>query len=177
MKKKSIIERFWEKVNILYEDDCWDWMASLRNKWGYGGFNVGIDSGKRNNLVVASRFAYILSSGNDVSEGKIVCHTCDNPLCCNPNHLYLGTDEKNTLDKVERGRSMRGIGYKKNNTSSKYVGVHLYARKWVASITVNMKKMYLGRFLVEEDAAIAYNLGALHYFGSNAKLNSVEMKI
>ena len=177
MNKKTINERFWEKVNILEKGDCWNWTASLRNKWGYGGFNVGRTPEKKTGkIVVASRYAYILTFGEIPSE-SMVCHTCDNPLCCNPNHLYLGTNKSNTADKVRRGRSMRGHKHPSGKTS-KFVGVSYKIRggvgKWEAFIKVNMKRKYLGRFDAEVIAALAYNNAALLYFGKNAILNIIE---
>jgi len=95
-KRKSIEERFWEKVEVGSLDICWPWKAS-RNKWGYGRI------GYKGKLVTAPRLSYQLVFG-DVPEGLCVCHSCDNPACVNPSHLYLGTFRDNNLDKMSKGR-------------------------------------------------------------------------
>lgn len=61
-------------------------------------------------MFYAHRVAFQLVNGN-ISPGMHVCHTCDNPLCVNPTHLYEGTDADNTRDKIVRGR-VRGPGMK-----------------------------------------------------------------
>jgi len=77
--RKSIDERFWEKVKKC-PDGCWDWTAYSYNGWGY--FNV--DRVPQ----LAHRVAYELTNGT-LPEGTKVKHTCNNDLCCNPEHLYL----------------------------------------------------------------------------------------
>jgi len=91
------INRFWSKVNYPGNDqDCWEWQAH-RDKKGYGKY----DGGR------ASRFAYEFYNG-PITNGLLVCHTCDNPPCCNPEHLFLGTTQENTQDKIDKGRQIRG---------------------------------------------------------------------
>lgn len=86
--------RFWEKVDRGEPDECWDWKAGKVN--GYGMIRVGDRQAK------ASRVSYALA--HEDPHGQLVLHTCDNPGCVNPNHLYLGTQLENAQDKVERGR-------------------------------------------------------------------------
>lgn len=89
-------EKFWSKVNILTDNECWIWTAS-KNKAGYG--VTRYDSKKW----TASRLAYFLSYDN-FNPSLWVCHHCDNPPCCNPKHLFLGTPLDNAQDKVLKGR-------------------------------------------------------------------------
>ena len=88
-------ESFWAKVRIKEDDDCWEWLMSISNS-GYGRFcyNQTTD--------YAHRVAWRLSTKGDIPNGKIICHTCDNKICCNPRHLYLGTYSNNAEDKMER---------------------------------------------------------------------------
>lgn len=87
---------FWSKVQVGDMSDCWLWQSTLSGK-RYG--NVTIDSKPQ----LAHRVAYRLIFG-DIPEGMMVCHHCDNPPCCNPLHLFLGTGSDNQIDCVNKGR-------------------------------------------------------------------------
>lgn len=96
--KKSVEERFWSKVDkSAGPDACWPWTGH-RNVKGYGRFNKG-----DRRLAVASRWVWEQSHG-PVPEEMFVCHHCDNPPCCNPAHLFLGTRLDNAADMVRKGR-------------------------------------------------------------------------
>lgn len=93
--------RFWSKVDMRGPDECWEWQASI-NTSGYGRFKLASYTS-----VTASRMA-LISTRNEEPAGLHVLHTCDNPPCCNPHHLYFGTPQQNIVDKVERGRAYNG---------------------------------------------------------------------
>ena len=94
------ISRFWGKVQIGGEDECWPWMAKSKHHKGYG--VMRISSVGRN--VVASRISCILAYGEPPEGVKNALHSCDNPPCCNPNHLRWGTQKDNVQDAIERNR-------------------------------------------------------------------------
>ena len=103
MKKEPVEVRFWRHVNQLGPDDCWLWTAHI-NKKGRGQAWVG--GGKSE---AASRVAYRLVIG-EIPDGMYVCHHCDNPACVNPLHLFLGTQDDNMQDMVDKGRSNKPVG-------------------------------------------------------------------
>lgn len=93
-------QRFWPKVSVGGKDDCWPWLAANDGK-GYGVFDAEPITDR------AHRFSYYLAHGN-LPHGLNVCHKCDNPICVNPNHLFLGTDGDNRADCLRKGRWKRG---------------------------------------------------------------------
>ena len=93
------VARFWSYVDRRGPEECWVWKAGCF-KGGYGQFRLG----KRK--VKAHRCAYELSVG-PIPIGLRALHHCDNPPCCNPAHLYVGTEKDNARDRVERGGQAR----------------------------------------------------------------------
>lgn len=93
----KMIKIFWSKVDK--SKDCWIWLAS-KDKNGYGQFLY-------KNLRRAHKFSYFIHHGI-LEDGKIICHHCDNPSCINPDHLYAGTHQSNSDDKIARGRARYG---------------------------------------------------------------------
>lgn len=98
--------RFWKKVQRRRWNQCWIWMGK---KSRYGLFYL---SG--GGYVGAHRASYTIATGLDPGEMQ-VCHTCDNPLCVNPRHLWLGTDLDNIADMDKKGRRVnKGAPGEKN---------------------------------------------------------------
>lgn len=98
--KKPIKDRLLEKVMFEPNTGCWIWTASFNKQWGYGTFGF---NGKNR---LAHRVSYQLHKG-EIPNGKIVCHQCDNVLCVNPDHLYIGTNQDNSNDVVRRKRKTK----------------------------------------------------------------------
>lgn len=88
--------RFWKKVNKRGPRECWEWTA-CRNRKGYGLINI-LGSSQ-----LAHRVSFSLLVG-EIPGSRLVCHTCDNPSCVNPCHLFLGTHKSNMDDKMAKGR-------------------------------------------------------------------------
>jgi hypothetical protein len=93
--------RFWNQVLIGKDDECWPWIGTTNGK-DRGSFVYRRDD--RVIRVKAHRFAYRIAKGK-IPKGLLVCHTCDNGLCCNTyRHLFLGTHSDNALDMIRKGR-------------------------------------------------------------------------
>jgi len=91
---------FWSLVNKKSEMECWPWLGAV-NQWGYGRFR------HEGFYAMAHRVAYELTYFR-VIKGLIAMHTCDNPICCNPNHIVLGTHADNQADKFKKNRQAKG---------------------------------------------------------------------
>ena len=97
--KIPLRDRFWAKVPKLPPDSCWEWlgMRCLQTKHAYGTLKVN------NRRRLAHRLMWELTHG-PIPTGLAVCHTCDNPPCVNPDHLFLGTNMDNIEDMMRKGR-------------------------------------------------------------------------
>ena len=85
---------FWSKVSK--EGSCWNWKAG-KNSDGYGVFRAGTHN------ELAHRYSYMISVGV-IPDNLMLCHTCDNPSCVNPKHLFLGDQFANMQDMLTKGR-------------------------------------------------------------------------
>lgn len=96
-----VIERFEEKYEPIPEAGCWIWTACSHER-GYGLFYTGFNR-KKGKMEFAHRVSYEIYFG--ISPGdRSVCHSCDNPSCVNPNHLFLGSHKENMEDMMNKGR-------------------------------------------------------------------------
>ncbi len=91
----SDAERFWSHVDRTGE--CWIWRSG-RSGSGYGAFHPAGTT----RIIQAHRYSYELTKG-PIPKEMFVCHTCDNPACVRPDHLWLGTAKENHTDKVNKG--------------------------------------------------------------------------
>jgi len=89
------MERFWKKIDKRSPDECWEWTAAQSNGYGRIYFSGKYDGAHRVSLMLA---------GIDVPPDACVCHKCDNKLCVNPAHLFVGTQSDNIKDMYEKGR-------------------------------------------------------------------------
>jgi hypothetical protein len=129
--------RFWARVQKT--DACWPWIGG-KTKAGYGLFGPG------NTKRLAHRIAWELTHG-PIPVGLFVCHTCDNPPCVRPDHLFLGTAGDNADDKHAKGR---GRGRPKGSPSP--------ARKLTAAQVIEIRDRYTGAWGEQSRLARAYGV-------------------
>ena len=94
---KPILLRLLDKIQVA-PSGCWLWTGAV-DSHGYGKLNM------RRNWLKAHRISYLVFHGI-IPPGAFICHTCDNPPCINPFHLYAGSPADNTRDRVARNRSV-----------------------------------------------------------------------
>ncbi len=131
-KPANTPEVLWSKVDKRGPDECWPWIG-FRNKQGYGRTWIN-DRG-----YYAHRVIYSLVHPGEIelaapksSDTKgFVLHSCDNPCCCNPKHLFVGTHQDNMADKVKKERSPDFQGEK--GPRAKLTAAQVEEIKWIAS--------------------------------------------
>ena len=96
---QQTIDLFWSRVDKRGEGECWPWVGGI-DTGGYGHATFFGASFQ------AHRLAWEFAHGQ-IPASMLICHTCDNPPCCNPNHLFLGTPADNMRDMQKKGRGVK----------------------------------------------------------------------
>lgn len=112
--------RLWARIDRRTEGECWPWQgAASKNSGGnlYGNMRVGGET------KLVHRFMWEVHHGAVVPDGMVVRHKCDNPICCNPAHLEIGTQKQNIRDCFDRGRARRAQGQAHGNANMDEVTV------------------------------------------------------
>lgn len=114
------IERFWQKVSLSNNAECWPWGASV-NSNGYG--QVGLTTGGVSRILKAHKVAWEIAHDLTIPENARASHSCGNRLCCNPHHVIISTTSDGTND--PKGHA-RGQDHGKSKLTDKQVRMVKY---------------------------------------------------
>lgn len=158
----SLEKRFWSKVNCGGSPDvCWEWTRCKASS-GYGQIRI---NGKAR---YAHRVSWALVNGA-IPDGQWVLHRCDNPGCCNPNHLFLG-------DCVANNDDMRSKGRGKNPPM--HFGVEHYCAKLSEDDVRYIRQNYRPKVVGLKQLADRFGVGitAIHSITSGRTWKHVDFK-
>lgn len=108
MKDRKLYDRLLEKIVIDESTGCWNWTGYAFDKRPYPGNRYGCigirDPETNKSRTIATHRAMWFAVHGKPAAGQCVCHSCDNPKCVNPNHLWLGSRRDNTMDMIKKNR-------------------------------------------------------------------------
>jgi len=137
------IDCFWSKVEIKDSiKDCWEWLGAKKST-GYG--NVRINK----KYLLAHRVSFELTHG-EIPGKFIICHVCDNPGCCNPAHMMLGTVKSNCYDMIMKNRHQF--------TKNKAVGERNHNTKLTTADVIEIRRIYSLKILNQYQLASKYGV-------------------
>lgn len=110
-----IYERLMRAISVNEVTGCWEWLQARTVTGGYGVVSIANRQQRVHRAMWRVKFG-------EIPDGMCVLHKCDNPPCCNPEHLFLGTIGDNNRDRDEKGRHAKGEACTRNRRS--YKGSH-----------------------------------------------------
>lgn len=103
--------RFFSHIERIPFSECWIWTGATTKGYGQATYN------KQHGY--AHRISWEIHNNSKIQPGKVCCHKCDEPLCVNPNHLFIGDHKDNVNDKIQKGRHRHGTLSGEQNGFSK----------------------------------------------------------
>lgn len=143
VNKEDQNRRFWMKVSRSSPTECWLWIGA-KKPTGYG--NIRRDK----KYTTAHRVSWEIHFG-EVPNGMQVLHSCDNPSCCNPHHLMLGTSMSNHIDMVKKGRS-------NSNHKNRRYGEENSKHKLSADQVKEIRRKYIPGLIRQKDIGNEYGV-------------------
>lgn len=147
LRNKTIIRRFWSHVDVRGKNDCWE--VKNRKPGNYTSFTIGYAS------IHFHRFALMIALGRSLRTSEWSLHSCDNKLCCNPNHLFLGTAKDNSEDMLSKGRHKAQRGEEHHGAKLTEKKVLLVRKLWLSGL---WNKIELAQEFEVSESAIRFVL-------------------
>jgi hypothetical protein len=154
MFSDEFLQKFWN--NVMKSDGCWEWQGH-KDHDGYGVIK------NQQKLLKAHRISFEISRG-EILPNICVLHSCDNPACVNPAHLFSGTPGDNARDRARKGRGGDRSG-EKNGRAKLNPGQVVSIRNLFQSGHFN--KSQLGRMFGVSDVQIGHIVKKIHWKGNN----------
>lgn len=130
MRRPNTQIDFWNRIavgnNVI--KDCWEWIGGISRK-GYG------QMAYEGRMHTAHRLAWTFTKGK-IPKGLYVLHKCDNPTCCNPWHLFLGTQKDNMRDMVEKNRSVGKKLHAKRLTDDEVIAIRAMHKAKIKGVVI-----------------------------------------
>lgn len=145
----KLLESFWRYVHKTEDGSCWEWLGHIEKR-GYGVMSY---NNKRDK---AHRISWRIANNQEIPKGMVIMHLCDNPICVNPNHLKLGTQDDNMKDCKNKGRITKSTG--ENHGRSKLTETDvLEIRRLIAKGKTNKEIANLHKTTTQNIQAIRIN--------------------
>lgn len=152
-KNLVFVERFLKKIIFPKNtDECFEWNAG-KDRDGYGQFHI-----HNNKQIKSHRFSYRLVNGK-FDEKLVICHSCDNPGCVNPNHLFKGTQIDNIKDRHNKNRDAFGNKNGSIRHPERLVrGSNHHKSKITEDDVLNIRKIYRNKMSTQRNLAKKYKV-------------------